>query len=94
MIAEKLRAITVVGTANTRLKDYLDLRLLLTQDVQQDPLARAITDKFSRRGTQVPGELPMGLTEGFSLDRSRQVLWSAFLRKNALPLTALADCVR
>jgi predicted nucleotidyltransferase component of viral defense system len=94
VIAEKLHAITVLGMANTRLKDYLDLRLLLAQDLDLDMLAQAVAMTFNRRSTKIPDGLPMGLTENFGDDRSRQALWSAFLRKYAIPTSGLADCVR
>ncbi|WP_354675285.1 hypothetical protein [Cupriavidus alkaliphilus] len=41
----------------------------------------------------VPSALPLGLTEEFSTDPSRQALWQAFLKKNALTWEALPDTV-
>ena len=94
VVAEKLHAITVLGMANTRLKDYVDLRLLLTQDLEPATLAQAIAQTFKRRSTELPDALPMGLTGRIGDDDSRRALWAAFLRKNALPILPLADCVR
>lgn len=56
-------------------------------------LASAIAATFTRRGMAVPNTLPVGLTDEFANDPSRQALWHAFLRKNAMALQPLADVV-
>jgi hypothetical protein len=52
-------------------------------------LALAIAATFSRRGMAVPAEFPIGLTDQFADDASRQALWQAFLNKNKLPFVPL-----
>lgn len=98
VVAEKLHAIALLGMANTRLKDYFDLSVLLQREaLDLALLARALRATFERRGTTVPDELPIGLTEVFAHDSSRQSLWLSFLKKNALPvepLPAVLDRVR
>lgn len=95
VVAEKLHAIVLLGMANSRLKDYLDLQVLLQREMlDTDTLARAIAATFVRRGTAVPGDLSLGLSDEFAGDVSRQALWRAFLRKNDLPITPLAETVR
>ena len=90
VISEKLHAIALLGMANSRLKDYLDLFVLLENEVlNQGTLARAIAATFARRGTVVTGQFPVGLTEQFSNDSSRQSIWHAFLNKNELEAIAL-----
>lgn len=85
VIAEKLHAIALLGMANSRLKDYFDLSVLLDREtLDTDLLAQAIKATFERRGMPVPDSLPVGLTAEFSDDASRQALWLAFLRKNEL----------
>lgn len=80
--------------ANSRLKDYLDLQVLLQREaLDLDLLARAIAATFTRRGTAVPREVPLGLSEDFAGDVSRQTLWRAFLRKNELPMSPLSETV-
>jgi Nucleotidyl transferase AbiEii toxin, Type IV TA system len=70
---------------NSRLKDYFDLSVLLEREtLDTDLLAQAIKATFERRGMAVPGTLPVGLTDEFSQDASRQALWLAFLKKNEL----------
>ncbi len=47
-------------------------------------LHEAITATFNRRGTQIPQDLPMGLTEEFANDQMKQTQWKAFLKKMLL----------
>lgn len=94
VIAEKLHAITLLGITNTRLKDYLDLHVLLgSEALDMTVLARAVTATFTRRGMVVPATLPIGLTDAYALDPTRQALWRAFERSNALPVVPLNDLV-
>lgn len=94
VVAEKLHAIALLGMTNSRLKDYLDLSVLLDREaLDLNTLATAIAATFARRGMAVPAELPIGLTDEFSGDQSRQKLWQAFLRKNELPVTPLVAVV-
>jgi hypothetical protein len=94
VVAEKLHAMVLLGMTNSRLKDYLDLSVLLDREVL-DPatLAAAIAATFTRRGTALPTELPIGLSDEFANDQSRQALWVAFLKKNALPAVPLTSVV-
>lgn len=94
VVAEKLHAMVLLGMTNSRLKDYLDLSVLLEREVL-DPatLAAAIAATFTRRGTALPTALPMGLSDEFANDPSRQALWVAFLKKNALPAVPLTSVV-
>jgi predicted nucleotidyltransferase component of viral defense system len=94
VIAEKLHAIALLGMTNTRLKDYLDLSVLLAREVlDAGTLAAAIAATFVRRGMSVPTQLPIGLSDEFANDATRQALWHAFLKKNALAITPLPETV-
>lgn len=94
VVSEKLHAIALLGMANSRLKDYFDLAILLGREtLDTEILASAVAATFTRRGMPVPSALPLGLTEEFSTDPSRQGLWQAFLKKNALTWEALPDTV-
>ncbi len=94
VISEKLHAIALLGITNSRLKDYLDLRVLLDREaLNANTLARAIAATFIRRGMPVPAVLPIGLTDEFATDSSRQALWHAFLKKNEITITPLPDVV-
>lgn len=98
VVAEKLHAIEILGMTNSRLKDYLDLSVLLDrEDLNPTTLASAIAATFARRGTVLPKELPIGLSDEFANDLSRRALWSAFLRKNelaSLPLLKVVTALR
>jgi predicted nucleotidyltransferase component of viral defense system len=94
VVAEKLHAITVLGMTNSRMKDYLDLSLLLEREsLDIDLLAQAVRSTFERRGMAVPAALPVGMTDEFANDASRQALWQAFLKKNELTPEPLAAIV-
>lgn len=94
VVAEKLHAIALLGMTNSRVKDYFDLSVLLQRETfDADLLAQAIKATFERRGMAVPAELPVGLTDEFAHDASRQALWQAFVRKNELDPEPLATIV-
>lgn len=86
VIAEKLHAIALLGMTNSRLKDYFDLSVLLARETLSPHwLAQAIQATFERRGMAVPQALPVGLTDEFAHDASRQAMWLTFLKRNELP---------
>ncbi|WP_048441877.1 nucleotidyl transferase AbiEii/AbiGii toxin family protein [Caenimonas sp. SL110] len=94
VIAEKLHAIALRGMTNTRMKDYLDLSVVLEREtLDSGLLAEAIKATFERRETAVPPNWPIGLTNEFANDSSRQALWQAFLRKSELPFEPLPTVV-
>jgi predicted nucleotidyltransferase component of viral defense system len=98
VIAEKFQAMVSLGMVNTRLKDYFDLWVLVNH-VSLDPsiLDEAVAATFARRGTPTPEELPLGLSDAFTHDRTKIQQWNAFLGKNKLqapPLDALVSELR
>lgn len=95
VVAEKLHAITLLGMANTRMKDYLDLQVIFEREALDDAiLAQAIAATFARRETPVPRVLPLGLSDEFAVDVTRQKLWQAFLGKNGLSAAPLSEVVQ
>jgi hypothetical protein len=98
VVAEKLHAIALLGMTNSRLKDYFDLSVLLEREtLDADLLTQAIKATFERRSTPLSDAVPIGLTDEFAHDSSRQSLWLAFLKKNELPpepLPAVVDRLR
>lgn len=79
------------------MKDYYDLwtahRLGI---VTVSGLGEALRHTFSRRRTELPAELPEGLTAAFANDASKQAQWAAFVRKskrNAPPLPELIAAI-
>lgn len=67
--------------------------MLDREALNANTLARAIAATFIRRGMPVPAVLPIGLTDEFATDSSRQAMWHAFLKKNEITITPLPDVV-
>lgn len=94
VVAEKFEAISSLGIANSRMKDYFDLSILARHtDFDGRLLSQAIDATFERRKTPLPEGIPFGLTDAFALDRQKQTQWQAFLRKNALAERELSEVV-
>ena len=94
VVAEKFEALSSLGIANSRMKDYFDLWILAQHsDFDGDTLRQAIRATFDRRKTALVGEVPFGLTEAFAHDAQKQAQWRAFLRKNRLEALALNDVI-
>ncbi|GMV70192.1 MAG: nucleotidyl transferase AbiEii/AbiGii toxin family protein [Leptolyngbya sp. PLA2] len=100
VVAEKLDAIIVLGMANSRMKDYFDLwTLRQTTAFEMDLLRAAIAATLERRGTPMPTELPIGLTDAFANDDSKRKQWAGFIRKMGdvgatRPLAEVVELVR
>ncbi|MCR9197263.1 MAG: nucleotidyl transferase AbiEii/AbiGii toxin family protein [Planctomycetaceae bacterium] len=85
VIAEKLQAMVHLGIANSRMKDFYDIRSLARQfSFSGTRLAEAIAATFVRRQTELPTEAPLALTSAFATDKQKQTQWKAFLRKTRL----------
>ena len=94
VVAEKLHAVTVLGMTNTRMKDFFDLALLLRDATLDDAeLQRAVEATFARRLTAMPSVQPIGLSDAFADDATKQMQWRGFLSKNKLEPTELRDVV-
>ncbi len=94
VVAEKLEAIVQLGMANSRMKDYFDLRALAREGaLHAGDLAPAIAATFKRRGTSIPDAVPFGLTDEFAHDSVKRAQWNAFLRKNGLNAPGLEQVV-
>jgi len=92
--AEKLEAIVQLGLPNSRMKDYFDLLALARENAMDaKQLAQAINATFARRGTPLPLLLPVGLTDAFAHDPTKQTQWKAFLRKSRLTAPDLGEVV-
>lgn len=94
MVAEKLETLTSLGIANSRMKDYFDLWVLSRHtEFDGDTLRRAIWATFQRRNSELPRDIPFGLTEAFAQDSQKQSQWRAFLGKNKLEAPRLEDVI-
>lgn len=85
VVAEKLDAIVQFGMANSRMKDYYDLWVLAREfEFDHNTLRDAIRATFDRRGTPLPRQAPVGLSDQFSRDRVKRAQWSAFVKASRL----------
>jgi hypothetical protein len=94
VIAEKYHAMVLLGQANSRMKDFFDLGVIAERTrLDGATLAAAIHATFGRRQTRLPDQLPFALPGDFSEDSGKLHLWQAFLNKNRLDASSLADTV-
>lgn len=90
VVAEKVHAMTVLASANTRLKDVHDVAMLCRHvDFDGTTLAAAVAATFSRRNTEISGALPAALTTEFTASPARQTQWKAFLKRSRLDPSGL-----
>jgi hypothetical protein len=86
VIAEKFEAMVRLGIANTRIKDFHDLKTLSKLfQFESEPLISAIRHTFECRKTALPvNEPPIALTEEFYANASKTSQWNAFISKNRI----------
>ena len=91
VIAEKFHAMVDKDMANSRMKDFYDVRFLSrTFPFEGKVLSQAITSVFQTRGTPLT-LTPAALTPEFAL--AKNVQWEAFLRKSRLPQEPFAPVI-
>jgi len=95
VVAEKFQALTSLGIANSRMKDYYDLWILSQHsEFNSKILQSAICATFERRGTPLRKQTPFGLTAEFTTDTQKQTQWKAFIRKNNLLASGLTEVAK
>ena len=83
VVAEKFEAMVTLGMANSRLKDFYDLWLISqTFEFRYSVLVDAVQRTFERRGTALPSDMPVGLTDDFVAAWAAQ--WRAFLGRERM----------
>jgi predicted nucleotidyltransferase component of viral defense system len=96
VIAEKLEAMVLLGEANSRMKDFYDVRFLsLRFEFDGKTLVEAIGATFDRRKTRLPDVVPAALTDEFAAAKTPQ--WNAFSGRNNLtaePFSAVVSAIR
>jgi len=95
-IAEKFEAMTKLGMANTRMKDYFDVwHLARTFAFDGVELAATIHATFERRASALPTSGPSGLSDEFAQDKVKQTQWRAFWKKavRRAPMPELPEVV-
>ena len=82
-LAEKYSATVSLGMTNTRMKDYFDFWFLGKHfEFDGQELADSLHATLKRRGKDIPKETPIGFTETFAKDASRQTVWKSFWKKS------------
>ena len=94
VIAEKFHAMTVLGLANSRYKDFHDLWVLSRAwPFEGDRLARAIRATFDRRRTEIPVVPPDALMPAFANDPQKRRQWSRYIEDLALSGLDLTEVI-
>jgi hypothetical protein len=83
VVAEKFEALVLLGMANSRLKDFYDLWLIAqTFTLREASLRDAVNRTFAHRGSKVPHDVPVGLSEDFAAYWGPQ--WRTFLSRERM----------
>jgi predicted nucleotidyltransferase component of viral defense system len=81
VIAEKFQAMVELATLNSRMKDFYDVYILLTeQPIDKDVLRQAILNTFENRNTALHNNHSL-FTDDFKNSPQRLIMWKAFLKK-------------
>jgi len=87
VVAEKYEAMVRLGIANSRMKDFYDVWILLREfDFRGSILCEAIQTTFERRKTPLPKSTPLALSREFSQDPVKQAQWKAFSSRTQLKI--------
>lgn len=85
VIAEKFEAMVKLGIANSRMKDFWDVRYLIKEfDFDGALLQKAIRATFAARQTAFPEVLPVALTNDFAANVLIVSHWNAFVKRNRI----------
>ena len=81
IIAEKFHAMIVLGTLNSRMKDFYDVYMLLkNNDINTENLKTAVLHTFRQRNSNFIKEHEL-FSISFYENANRQKMWKSFLRK-------------
>jgi predicted nucleotidyltransferase component of viral defense system len=80
VIAEKFQAMTVLGMANSRMKDFYDIWMLITNfEFDGRVIQTAIERTFQNRSTELPDERHIVFSKEFAENKRDQ--WNAFSKR-------------
>lgn len=84
IIAEKFEAITKLSLSNSRMKDFYDLYMILTeQKFNNEVLKKSIKATFEHRKTPLTLS-PLAFTSLFYRDVNKQATWQSFLNNHKI----------
>ena len=82
-IAEKLHAMVVLGSRNSRMRDFFDIDAIAKHTAFESALLiSAVRATFERRKTTLPEPLPLALTGLFAAAQDKRAQWQAFRAKS------------
>lgn len=85
VIAEKFQAMVMLGIANSRMKDFYDIKTIAcTMKLDGHILFGAIKATFERRKTDIKRQSLYVFSNEFKKDKGKQTQWAAFINKNEL----------
>ena len=85
VVAEKCESMVALGMTNSRMRDFYDLRVMMSWFEFSGSLVKeAIRRTFERRRTELPKSVPVALTPTFFEDPLKQTQWKSFLAKGVL----------
>ncbi len=83
VIAEKFQAMVMLGIANSRMKDFYDIRVIAQSMILDgNILAQAMKATFETRKTAISTEALTLFSDEFKQDTGKSIQWSAFINKN------------
>ena len=83
VVAEKVEAMVKLGLANSRMKDFYDIWLLIRLfSFEGNVLRKALQNTFNRRRTTFPASTPFAFTPAFYKDPQKTAQWTAFVKKS------------
>jgi predicted nucleotidyltransferase component of viral defense system len=85
IVAEKVEAMIHLGLSNSRMKDFTDIAIAARRTAfDGSTLVAAIGATFRRRGTQLPENEIVALSEQFVQDTRAQANWKAYVKREGL----------
>jgi hypothetical protein len=82
-IAEKTHAMVVLGSKNSRMRDFFDIYALsMRAPFDGERLSRAMRATFERRQTDVPAEAPIAFSAQFAEVEGKAPQWASFVRRS------------
>lgn len=84
-IAEKVHAMVLLGTKNSRMRDFFDVHALAMRgSFDGGRLGAAVRATFERRRTPVPAGPPVALSRAFAEIEGKRAQWVGFVSRNRL----------
>ncbi|RPI71547.1 MAG: nucleotidyl transferase AbiEii/AbiGii toxin family protein, partial [Desulfobacteraceae bacterium] len=96
-MSEKFMAMVVLGMENSRMKDFYDICVMFrSMKFDLNILEKAIRATFNARNNALPDEMPVALTEEFSLDKRKTKQWNAFVNRSnlSIPMNNFPEVLR